>query len=239
MRFTHRAAVGMILGITAAATTACSDTTAPAAVASVEVAPADNTVRSGSSMTLSATVRDANGSPITGVPIAWLSSNINVAMVDASGTVIGVDNGSVTITAAAGGFTGSASVDVFVGITGTWAGSLTSPSGTTTCPITQSVAEALDGTITGTGTVSAPCSSGSYTVAGNNDVGGIPDSVATTWTGPFTITFNGTYDGGQTTSGLMGGACSGCTFTMTRSSIDPTVRVSLRSRGASWGRLLP
>jgi len=238
MRFTKRT-LATLLGLTVAATAACSDSTAPAVVASVEVTPAMNTVRAGTSVALTATARDASGNAIS-APIAWLSSDPTIAMVDAAGAVTGVDNGSAIITAAAGGFTATAAVDVFVGTTGTWAGSLTSPSGTTICPLTQSLTEALDGSITGTGTVAAPCSAGSYTVAGNNDVGGVADSVATTWTGPFTITLNGNYDGGQTMSGTMGGACAGCTFTMTRSSIQPTVRVSVRSSGAAdRGRLLP
>jgi hypothetical protein len=229
----------MLLGLTVAATAACSDSTAPAVVASVEVAPTTSTVRAGTSVTLTATAKDASGNVIS-TPIAWLSSDPTVAMVDAAGSVTGVDNGSATVTAAAGGFTAMATVDVFVGTTGTWDGALTDPSGTITCPLTQSLTEQTDGSITGTGTVAAPCSAGSYTVAGNNNVGGIADSVAMTWTGPFTITYNGNYDGGQTMSGSMGGACAGCTFTMTRSSIQPTVRVSLRSSGvADRSRLLP
>lgn len=238
MPFTKRT-VGMILGLAVAATVGCSDSTGPAAVASVEIAPSNSTVRAGTSVTLTATARDASGNPVS-TPIAWLSGNTSVAMVDAGGKVTGVDNGSAMITAAAGGFTATATVDVFVGTTGTWTGSLTDPSGTITCPLTQSLTEAVDGSITGSGTVAAPCSAGSYTVSGNNNVAGIADSVAMTWTGPFTITYNGNYDGGQTMSGGMGGACAGCTFQMTRSSIQPTVRVSLRSPGAAdRGRLLP
>ncbi len=61
---------------------------------------------------LRAEVRDQNGDPMPGTPVTWSSGSAGVATVDASGLVTGVDNGTATITAAAGGVSGSASVTV-------------------------------------------------------------------------------------------------------------------------------
>lgn len=76
-----------------------SVTVAPAPVASVTVAPAPSSVIIGQTTQLTATVRDANGSILTGRAVTWTSSNTAIATVSSTGLVTGVALGSATITA--------------------------------------------------------------------------------------------------------------------------------------------
>jgi hypothetical protein len=83
-----------------------------AAVAKIELAPALDTLPVGGSVTLTPTLRDANGNVITSSrPITWQSSGA-AATVDASGKVTGVSVGTVQITATSGGKTGTAQIVV-------------------------------------------------------------------------------------------------------------------------------
>ena len=66
----------------------------------------------GTTVQLSATVRDQNGQVMSGVAIAWASSAATVATVNAVGLVTALSRGSVRITAAAGTASGSAGVMV-------------------------------------------------------------------------------------------------------------------------------
>ncbi len=59
-----------------------------------------------------AEVRDQNGQVMTGVAVAWASSDASVASVDASGLVTAAANGSATITASTGSVSGTAAVTV-------------------------------------------------------------------------------------------------------------------------------
>jgi hypothetical protein len=72
-------------------------------VATVTVTPNPAEVRVGSTVQLTATLKGANGSTITGRPIAWASSDTTLATVDQTGKVTGVSaggtkNGTVVIT---------------------------------------------------------------------------------------------------------------------------------------------
>src|SRR6266571_1604724 len=60
----------------------------------------------------SATARDANGNVISGQAFTWTSDNPIVALVDPSGVVTAVANGTATITAAAAGVSGTATLAV-------------------------------------------------------------------------------------------------------------------------------
>ena len=83
------------------------------AVAAVRVSPDSVMLRAlGDTVWLAAEAVDANGHPILGASFAWSSSDASVAAVDGAGLVTAVGNGEVTITAAAGGVTASASVTV-------------------------------------------------------------------------------------------------------------------------------
>ncbi len=83
-------------------------------VASVEVDPASATIATGATVQLTATPKDASGTPLPGRPVAWSSSDNAIAIVSADGLVTGVSEGTVTITATSEGQEGTSSVDVYV-----------------------------------------------------------------------------------------------------------------------------
>ena len=90
-----------------------SITVTPVAVATVTVAPATASVMLGQTVALTATPRDAAGNVLTGQTITWSAANPAIATVSATGVVTGVAvGGPVTISASAGGKTGTASVTV-------------------------------------------------------------------------------------------------------------------------------
>ncbi len=79
-------------------------------IASLEIAGTLDSLEAFDERPLVAIARDAAGTPIPGVAVAWSSSNPAVATVDAvTGVVTGVDRGTVTVTAQAGGKTASVS----------------------------------------------------------------------------------------------------------------------------------
>ena len=81
-------------------------------VHSVTLAPSEPIVEQGRVQTLTATLRDAAGKILTGRPIVWTSSDVRIASVDQSGTVVGVRRGTARITATAEGRQGSTDVRV-------------------------------------------------------------------------------------------------------------------------------
>src|SRR6266513_2842283 len=82
-------------------------------VASVTVTPATASLTVGQTVQLTATLRDANGNPLTGRVITWQSSNNAIASVNGSGLVSGVAaGGPVTMTATSEGQSGTATVNV-------------------------------------------------------------------------------------------------------------------------------
>jgi len=83
----------------------------PTPVASVTVSPAVAMLTVGQNVQLTASLKDANGSPTSGA-LTWASGNAALATVSASGLVTGLALGSATITATSGGQTGSAAVTV-------------------------------------------------------------------------------------------------------------------------------
>ena len=83
-----------------------------APVARVEVTPADISIRVGQNAQLTARVYDARNSIITGHVVTWTSSDTKVATVDNTGRVRGERQGTATITATAGGKSGTAHVRV-------------------------------------------------------------------------------------------------------------------------------
>jgi uncharacterized protein YjdB len=91
-----------------------SVTVTPASVASVTVAPSPASVQMGQSIQLTATPKDANGTPLTGRVVTWSSTNTAAATVDGSGLVTGVAAGSATITATSEGKSGTSVVTVSV-----------------------------------------------------------------------------------------------------------------------------
>lgn len=82
-------------------------------IAAIEVTPADPSVNVGATLQLSATARNADGAPLTGVTFVWTSDQPGIASVDAaSGVARGVTPGSATLSASAGGRTGSTTLRV-------------------------------------------------------------------------------------------------------------------------------
>ena len=98
----------------------------PEPVASVEVAPASDTIAVGQPQQFSARLSDTRGHTLTGRAVFWVSSDPDIASVSSTGMVTGVDNGNVTIMATSEGIQGSAAVLVqrpFIATAATlWAG---------------------------------------------------------------------------------------------------------------------
>jgi uncharacterized protein YjdB len=86
--------------------------TVRAQVASVEVTPTTTTIPLGETVQLTATPRDATGTALSGRTVTWQSSNTTVAVVDATGMVVGMAVGTAAITATAGGVGGGDAADI-------------------------------------------------------------------------------------------------------------------------------
>ena len=80
--------------------------------AALVVTPATASVVAGSTQQYTATVTDLHGNTLSGYTFSWGSSNTLVAKVSSSGLAKGLDSGSATITASAGGLSGSAQLSV-------------------------------------------------------------------------------------------------------------------------------
>ena len=81
-------------------------------VSRVEVTPANATINVGGSFRLTATVYDSRGNVIPGARVAWASSDLGTAIVDNTGRVLGISEGTVVITATSSDKAGTASVRV-------------------------------------------------------------------------------------------------------------------------------
>src|SRR5438128_158131 len=92
------------------ATVTVSGCTVP--VASVSVTPASATVAAGQAVQLTATPKDANGTPLSGRTVTWSSNNTSVAIADVNGNVTAIAPGSATITATSEGQSGTAAITV-------------------------------------------------------------------------------------------------------------------------------
>jgi Bacterial Ig-like domain (group 2)/Calcineurin-like phosphoesterase len=81
-------------------------------VASVTVSPPAADITVGGTVQLVATLKDANGNPLSGRVVAWASSNSAVAGVNGSGLVTGVATGAAMITASSEGESGISAISV-------------------------------------------------------------------------------------------------------------------------------
>ena len=86
----------------------------PVTVSTVRVTPSTGTVDVGSTLQLAASALDAAGAALAGRTFTWTSLTPAVATVSAAGLLTGVTTGSVTVSAAADGVSGSATVAVTV-----------------------------------------------------------------------------------------------------------------------------
>jgi hypothetical protein len=85
----------------------------PEPIASIAVAPTRDTLLTGETVQLTATLRDASNNVVTGRQPTWMSNGPSVASVSASGLVTGVGDGVTTITASADNRSASATIVVF------------------------------------------------------------------------------------------------------------------------------
>ena len=111
-----RRAVGLCIVVSAIA---CGDGTTdppqpdPPRATTVVVTPATTELAAlGTTVQLTAEVRDQNGQAMAGAAVSWASSEAGVATVASSGLVTAAGNGAATITATAGSASGSAAVAV-------------------------------------------------------------------------------------------------------------------------------
>jgi PGF-pre-PGF domain-containing protein len=99
--------------ITATATvTVNGETPADPVATRIEIMPPAVTVEVNETVEFSATVFDQFGSAMTGVEIAWTSSDEAIGTIDANGTFTALAAGTADVTATAGNVTGSATVTV-------------------------------------------------------------------------------------------------------------------------------
>jgi uncharacterized protein YjdB len=81
-------------------------------LATIRVTPATTSIKTGDMTPLAAQGLDAAGNPVSGLTFTWSSSDSSIASVNSDGRVNGKKEGTVTITAAAGGKSGTATVTV-------------------------------------------------------------------------------------------------------------------------------
>lgn len=115
-------AIGVVTGVASGTATivatidgvqgTATGTVITAPVNTVTLSPAVASFVQGSTQPLIATLRDADGTALTGRTITWSSSNTAVATVNGSGVVTGVAAGTVTITATSEGKSGTAALTV-------------------------------------------------------------------------------------------------------------------------------
>ena len=104
---------GLVLGIAAGAATitassggraaTASITVRPRPVGAVIVSPSQSALTVGQSLHLTVQITDGNGNLLTGRPMTFSSSSVNVAQVSANGTVTALTPGAVTITVSSEG----------------------------------------------------------------------------------------------------------------------------------------
>jgi uncharacterized protein YjdB len=107
----------LLASVLLASAAACTTAVDPVPVAVVSLSPGIDSVEVGASAVLFVpTLRDRNGTELTGRTIIWTSTNSTIATVDASGRVQGVAVGQTTITAASDGKSAQATVKVLLPI---------------------------------------------------------------------------------------------------------------------------
>lgn len=120
---------GTVTGVAPGAVTVvatCEGRSAQAAVTvtlapiqTITLSPGQDTVPVGTDRQFVATLRDAAGVVLLGRSVVWSSSNVAVAVVTATGNVIALQPGTVTITASSEGRVGTAAVVVSARLAGT------------------------------------------------------------------------------------------------------------------------
>lgn len=93
-------------------TSSITVTPPPPVVTTVTVSPPSASIDVGATVSLTATVRDAQGNVMNGPTVTWTTSNGSYATVNSNGVVTGVSTGQATITATASGKTGTSTITV-------------------------------------------------------------------------------------------------------------------------------
>src|SRR5256884_7913506 len=81
-------------------------------VATVSVSPPTASIQPGQTVQLTATLKDASGTTLSGRTVTWSSNNTSVATVNGSGLVAGVPPGPARLSATSEGKSGTASITV-------------------------------------------------------------------------------------------------------------------------------
>jgi len=112
-RRAHRARAALVAACTLFALVACEDTTtAPAALASIDVALAAPSIQAGTTTSASAQGRATNGSATATGVVTWSSSSAAVATVNANGVITAVVAGTTQIIATVGSITAQQTLTV-------------------------------------------------------------------------------------------------------------------------------
>jgi Bacterial surface proteins containing Ig-like domains len=170
---------------------------ASAVGASITVAPTSVTVTAGQTSQLTATVKDASGSIISGAPVSWNVDKSSIAIVSSTGLVAGQAAGSATITATSG----SAHITVPVTVT------LPPANAVVVSPLTVALLVTQQQQLTGT-----------VTDAGGNTIPNQPISWQSNNTAVATVS-----NSGLVTAGLPGTA----TITATSGTVSGTAQVTV------------
>ncbi|MGQ9696985.1 MAG: Ig-like domain-containing protein [Armatimonadota bacterium] len=85
---------------------------APTGVVEIQLSPSSGSIAVGETLQLSAVALDAQGKPVSGVVFTWQSSDTSIAEVSTAGLVTAKKAGTVQITAASAGKTGTATIEV-------------------------------------------------------------------------------------------------------------------------------
>jgi hypothetical protein len=85
-------------------------TVVPGAAASVTISSPTATPQAGTTVQLTAVVRDGDGNLVPGATVGWSTSDARIATVSASGLLLALTPGSVVTTATSGGVVGSVSL---------------------------------------------------------------------------------------------------------------------------------
>jgi uncharacterized protein YjdB len=144
-------------------------------VGSVTISPNTASVATTQTTTLTATVKDVNGTVVTDRTVQWSTNNPAVATVSQAGVVTGVLPGTATITAASGGKSGTATVTVTllpVATVTVTPSPATVEAGKTT-QLTATTKDLLGGTLTGRAVTWSSSNTGVATVSQTGLVTGV------------------------------------------------------------------
>lgn len=107
----ERAPLALLLAVAVA----CSDSTTqpgPAPVATLHIAPPSATVYELDDVHFTATLRDANGNPVSGAPVVWSVSDSTRAELAGDGTITALKSGNVIVIARSGSVTATYTLSI-------------------------------------------------------------------------------------------------------------------------------